>query len=295
MPRRSSAPRFRRCELLQACQQIENDLGRRRVERWGPRTIDLDLLLYDDLMLDTPDLQLPHPRMAWRRFVLEPAAEIAADMLHPVIGWTVGRLLEHLNSTPWYLALAGPVGIGKTALAVELSQRLGTRLLLEPHDPVRLKAFCYNPSSREWELELEFLRRRVCLLDLENPDWASMDRPTVSSFWSMFWFEQSANVSSVLLPAKLYADYMAVWSKLSSPIVRPRLVALLRAPREVLLGGIRRLGWQGDEELMIERVQQMDESLERQSRVAESPLLRVDVTDRQIALTELAAAVEAMR
>ncbi len=77
--------------LLSCLQRIENRLGRQRAERWGPRTIDLDLLLYDKLVLDTPSLVLPHPRMAWRRFVLKPAAEVAGAMLHPTIGWTVAR------------------------------------------------------------------------------------------------------------------------------------------------------------------------------------------------------------
>ena len=86
--------------LLIACQKIENELGRRRIEHWGPRTIDLDLLLYDDLVLNSPELTIPHPRMAERRFVLEPAAEIAGEMRHPVVGRTIGQLLENLDSTP---------------------------------------------------------------------------------------------------------------------------------------------------------------------------------------------------
>ena len=99
-PRRSLAHRFHRKSLLIACQKIENELGRRRIEHWGPRTIDLDLLLYDDLVLNSPELTIPHPRMAERRFVLEPAAEIAGEMRHPVVGRTIGQLLENLDSTP---------------------------------------------------------------------------------------------------------------------------------------------------------------------------------------------------
>ncbi len=85
--------------LLTACKNIENELGRCRIEHWGPRTIDLDLLLYDDLELSSPELTIPHPRMIERRFVLEPAAEIADDMRHPITGRTIGQLLENLNST----------------------------------------------------------------------------------------------------------------------------------------------------------------------------------------------------
>ncbi len=92
--------------LLHHLQQIENDLGRVRDERWGPRSVDLDLLLYGDLAQRTVELTLPHPRMTYRRFVLEPAAELAPEMVHPINGWTVGRFLEHLNTAKDYVALA---------------------------------------------------------------------------------------------------------------------------------------------------------------------------------------------
>jgi pantoate--beta-alanine ligase len=86
--------------LLAAFQAIEGRLGRERSVAWGPRTIDLDLLLYDTLELDTPELQVPHPRMAWRRFVLAPAAEIAPDMQHPVNGLTISAMLARAQSAP---------------------------------------------------------------------------------------------------------------------------------------------------------------------------------------------------
>ena len=147
--------------LLAELQKVEADLGRQRIEHWGPRTIDLDLLLYDDLTLAAPDLVIPHPRMAWRRFVLEPAAEVAPEMLHPGTGWTIARLLDHLNQTPWYLAIAGPIGVGKSCLAGEIAEKSGARLLAEQFDPARLEAFYRNPSSHAWQIELEFLEQRA--------------------------------------------------------------------------------------------------------------------------------------
>ena len=120
--------------MLACLEQIENRLGRRRTERWGPRTIDLDLLLYDELVLDTPTLVLPHPRMAWRRFVLEPAAEVAGTMLHPTIRWTIARLLEHLNSARPYVAITGPIAAGKTQLAERLAAAISARLMVEQPD-----------------------------------------------------------------------------------------------------------------------------------------------------------------
>jgi 2-amino-4-hydroxy-6-hydroxymethyldihydropteridine diphosphokinase len=83
--------------LLEALHGIEADLGRVRAERWGPRTIDLDLLLFGDRAIDEPDLRVPHPRIAERRFVLEPLAELAPARVPPGTGRTVRQLLEALK------------------------------------------------------------------------------------------------------------------------------------------------------------------------------------------------------
>lgn len=85
-------------ELLKVSQRIEQHLGRaREQERWGPRTIDLDILLYGQQRVESPDLVVPHPRLHQRRFVLEPLAWLAPDMTHPLIGKTMRQLLETLQ------------------------------------------------------------------------------------------------------------------------------------------------------------------------------------------------------
>jgi 2-amino-4-hydroxy-6-hydroxymethyldihydropteridine diphosphokinase len=82
--------------LLDVLQGVERQFGRQRLERWGPRTLDLDLLLYDDAVIDTERLVVPHPRMHERRFVLEPLCDIAPEAVHPLFGLTVRDLLDKL-------------------------------------------------------------------------------------------------------------------------------------------------------------------------------------------------------
>ena len=83
--------------LLSRLLDIERSLGRERHRKWDSRPIDLDLLLYAGRVLDEPDLKLPHPRMHERRFVLGPLAELAPDVVHPVLGKRISELLAGLE------------------------------------------------------------------------------------------------------------------------------------------------------------------------------------------------------
>ena len=85
--------------LLGICGDIEKELKRERIVHWGPRTIDLDILLFGNLILNDALLTIPHPRMLEREFVLKPLNEIAPEMIHPVCGKSISRLyLEILHN-----------------------------------------------------------------------------------------------------------------------------------------------------------------------------------------------------
>lgn len=83
--------------LLETLLTVEARFGRVRHERWGARTLDLDLLLFDDLVLQTPQLQIPHPRLRERAFVLVPLAEIAPDWIEPVSGKAIADLVQTVD------------------------------------------------------------------------------------------------------------------------------------------------------------------------------------------------------
>jgi 2-amino-4-hydroxy-6-hydroxymethyldihydropteridine diphosphokinase len=84
-------------ELFRVLKTIELKLGRTQTFQWGPRTIDLDILIFDDKEIETEELQIPHPRLHERQFVLIPLVEIDQNLVHPVLKKTVGKLLEDLK------------------------------------------------------------------------------------------------------------------------------------------------------------------------------------------------------
>jgi 2-amino-4-hydroxy-6-hydroxymethyldihydropteridine diphosphokinase len=83
-------------QVMAAILRIEEDMGRRRVQKKGPRAIDIDILLFDDTILDSNEVTIPHPAMHERRFVLEPLAEIAPEALHPLLKKTIRELRDAL-------------------------------------------------------------------------------------------------------------------------------------------------------------------------------------------------------
>ena len=281
----SLAPR----ELFDCLRQIETQLGRRREKHWGPRTIDLDLLLYDELVLDTPDLKLPHPRMAWRRFVLEPAAEVADEMVHPTIRWSVARLLEHLNTSPPYVAVTGGIAAGKSRLAERLAAALPARLIVERPDWARLDLFYAHPAEEAWETELAFLEQRANLLCNDailrkNSVWTISD----------FWFDQSAAFTRAWLPKERIDAYMERFERLRPTVARPRLLVLLDAPAETLLDRVRGRGRSCERRLTVAQLERIRREVADQAgRPGQGPLLRFQDEDLESISAEVLAAAQA--
>ena len=99
-------------ELLDLLQSIETQLGRTRNLHWGPRTIDLDVVFYGDRVLESERLTLPHPHCWYRRFVLDPVADLCPDFPHPVLGRSVAELRDRLRSQPVRILIGSADDLG---------------------------------------------------------------------------------------------------------------------------------------------------------------------------------------
>jgi deoxyguanosine kinase len=128
--------------LFEHLREIEHAMGRQRNEHWAPRPIDLDLLLYDEQIVDEPDLKIPHSQLHLRSFVLKGLCEVSPELMHPVLGRTMRELAGRLNggnywldaNRPQLISVAGNIGVGKTTLATGLTDRLAANLISEKYD-----------------------------------------------------------------------------------------------------------------------------------------------------------------
>ncbi|MCP4814432.1 MAG: 2-amino-4-hydroxy-6-hydroxymethyldihydropteridine diphosphokinase [Planctomycetaceae bacterium] len=248
-------------QLLKLLQDVEAELGRERVERWSQRTIDLDLLLYDALILNHDNLQIPHPHMSFRRFVLEPAAEIAGTLIHPQNGWTIQQLLDHLGSSVNYLALVGPPGCGKTNLVQRVTERLSGQPLLTPA----------APDVTTIENENKLIEQRDAIL-------AQFDTTEPGDFAiSDFWLAQSGAYLAYQQDGETTDPLPVDIQKTLSEAHQPKLRILIDDAATNLEKGI---------QLHLREL-----ALQPQ----QGPLLHLTTADPEVLLQEVEAAVHSMR
>jgi 2-amino-4-hydroxy-6-hydroxymethyldihydropteridine diphosphokinase len=284
-------------QLLDAARRVEHSLGRQRLERWGPRVIDIDVLLYDREIIETDALIVPHPRMAVRRFVLEPACQVAAEMLHPTTGWTLAALRAHLDVPPFYVALAGidrPLREGFAHRAAEVT---GARLLPDPvaESPIEGSQFASRtPGEPPWLVRQELAalaRRAVPLASLAKRADPAAKQWVISTYW--------INQSLAMVRAADDAVGRGGWEQTCREIILraplPKLTLLLDPPTDLRAADPPRGS--------TAREHDVDRAFRR--RVArelrllalapgQGPVIRVAGDDEQTALTELAGAMDAM-
>jgi len=241
--------------LLRALREIEESEGRVRTARWGARTLDLDLLIHGDYILDTPDLILPHPRMALRRFVLAPLAEIAAEVVDPVTGRSISSLRANLDRRPSYLVVLEPRD--QPSLEEVMFQGL-TEPVDPPSDPNSLSAQVVRalsaqttsilPSTfEEWVKRLpEDLDDKLARLvhQLDEGRWlnlSSPDRWLVTDFW---FDELYLSLDSLKTARPRFSKFRDRFLEARAHVVPPTFVAMSRQHAGQLRLHEPRLAWQ---------------------------------------------------
>ena len=205
--------------LLECAQQVEHLLGRVRNQRWGARTIDIDLLMVDQMIVQSPFLQLPHPRMMYRRFVLQPASEVAPQLEHPIVGWSLAKLMDNLASPVNYLAFTGSDAQPTEQFACALAGQLNLDLLSDPRNATLHQA---GQTLSTW---LEFLDHRHELVASRCGNIS--EQFTVADFWT----NEVLAACSMDLTAPELRIFQQRWNELKSKITQPKLLIYLTAPK----------------------------------------------------------------
>jgi 2-amino-4-hydroxy-6-hydroxymethyldihydropteridine diphosphokinase len=215
-------------DLLGLLTAVENTLHRERSERWGPRTVDLDLLLYDDVVLKTESLTLPHPRMVTRRFVLEPCVEIAPDLMHPLAACTLESLLESISSPNPYVAVVGVPGSGAPEVASAIADATLARLIHAPPEYARITGVVpqeYPTDDMSWEQAAE-----ACSKPLLATRGAADPHGTVSDYW----LHTVRLAATDALGSEPLERFNSFFKGVAATTVSPQVAILLVASPEVL-------------------------------------------------------------
>ncbi|MHC4336233.1 MAG: 2-amino-4-hydroxy-6-hydroxymethyldihydropteridine diphosphokinase [Planctomycetota bacterium] len=228
-------------DLYRKMHGVETSLGRVKEERWSPRIIDLDLLLFGGEVVNLPHLTVPHPQMHMRSFVLKGLAELDAHVLHPVLKEPVSQLLQRLNNedftfdaeVPQLVSVAGIIGVGKTTLTKKLSTVLGCKRVVEAYAQNPFMPLVYS-GVRELALDsqLYFLTSR---LEQLNPGALADGQIVISDYV----FDKELIYARSLLNARQLALYEKIHGHLKDRAAAPRLVIYLYDSAEKCLERIR--------------------------------------------------------
>lgn len=265
-------------EVLDKLLEIEKALGRVRNTKskgYQSRCIDLDILLYDNLVIDTPILQIPHPQMQHRRFVLMPLAEISPEKVHPSLQKTIAELLkttqdtskisitnekidQKLKFSPFnqynYIAIEGNIGSGKTTLSTKIANDFNARLILEQfsENPF-LPKFYENPKQYGFTLEMSFLTERYQQMS-EQLKQINLFQPFIVSDYDIF---KSLIFSKVTLTEDEFILYRKLFYILYNQIVKPDLYVFLYQNIDRLIENIRKRGRSYEQNISKEYLNQI--------------------------------------
>lgn len=288
-------------KLLKELKQIEKELGRstKKTDTYHSREIDLDILFYDDEIIEEKSLVIPHPELHRRKFVLQPMCDIAKDLEHVKRAKSISVLLEECEDTSsiepiniWlknpkknynfgdynFIAIEGNIGAGKTSLATKISQDFNAKLILERFaDNPFLPKFYKEPERYAFTLEMSFLADRYQQI---SDDLSQLD--LFKDFMvSDYDVHKSLVFSKVTLPEDEFRLYRKLFYQVYKDIARPDLYVYLYQNTERLQANIKKRGRKYEKEIQDEYLEKINSGyLEFLKSQTELNVKIIDISDR---------------
>ena len=246
-------------KLLACMMKIEEKLGRTHPERYAPRTIDLDLLIYEDRIIETEELVVPHRQMHLRSFVMDGMSELAPELVHPVLGVAMLELSQRLNGCSFMrssdasqlISVAGIIGVGKTTLAKALAHRLYCPMICEAYDTNPYIADVYaGRADLALDCQLYFLNSRI---EQIAPERLTPGNPVVSDYI----FDKDKIFASRTLTDEQFAKYKEEYTAAADSVARPVLAIYLMDRAENALDRIHRRNRSYEQDIRIQTLKEL--------------------------------------
>jgi len=287
-------------ELLSVLMNTEDILGRTRRGRWGPRTIDLDLLLFGRKIVRQPHLIVPHPQMHLRSFVLDGLCQLDGDLVHPLFHEPVRELAGRLGggnfvldpAGPQLVSIAGPIGVGKTTLVKRLAAVLDGQVVLEPYDTNPFLARVYaGQKDLALDSQLYFLLHRA---DQLHPEALSQESVSLADYV----FQKELIYARRLLDAEQLRLYERVYEVFTRTVEPPALVIYLEDSPQRCLERIHHRNRPYEQQIVLEFLEALHQDYEHLfADWGICPLIRLPVSkvgiDDEAAIEHVALQIKA--
>jgi deoxyguanosine kinase len=258
--------------------EIENLLGRQRQEKWSSRTIDLDLLLFGDKIINTDELTVPHSQMHLRSFVLKGLCQLNPELIHPVMKVSARELASRLNgcdfalstALPQLISIAGNIGSGKTTLAKKIAEYFFCEILFEPYDTNPFLPDVYaGKKELALDSQLYFLTKRVEQLGLNN---LTPGRVYISDYV----FDKEQIYARTLLNPKQLSLYEDIYKPLSKNVYLPVLVICMQDSAGKCLDRIHSRNRPYEQQIKLEFLDKLEDEYEQLMKTwKKSPVIKV--------------------
>ena len=266
-------------DLFTAMTSIEDTMGRVRGRKWQERTIDLDLLLYGDEIIETATLTVPHSQMHLRSFVLEGMCELDSDMIHPVLNRSMKTLAERLNvenfflsgDRPQLISVAGVMGVGKSTLANGLADVFNCRMTAEAYDKNPYMADVYaGRNDLALDSQLYFLNSRVEQLRVDK---LSPGEPVITDYV----FDKEMIFAAETLSAEQLGRYKKQHDDVVDVVTKPVATVYLHDTPDACMERINARQRPYEQQIAVDVIRGFCEAYDRLfSDWKQSPLIRLD-------------------